>query len=287
MARRGDSSSIILLLICLIVLVGGVAAGYVAVDKKIIENPFASLLQEEPTAPTSEPLSVPATSTEETDFFMKENRPKPGDAPIVTQTDSLNLTLGTTINCKRFPFSGDTTTTLYMYEGNNNVSRYPNSDIAQSWGASSTSSTAISCRGLTKGVDIKGNWPTGTTVKCSAKYETHPCYELMRKKDSGLQQFFQPYYNCVATHGTPGSVDAFGSHISTRYYYINPGKLMKYESTGAIDYYDPNWSSTTKTIPDCSDYTLDSSYTIFDPRPPAVGGLMENASYKLLSLIHI
>lgn len=243
MARRGDSSSIILLLICLIVLVGGVAAGYVAVDKKIIENPFASLLQEEPTAPTSEPLSVPATSTEETDFFMKENRPKPGGAPIVTQTDSLNLTPGTTINCKRFPFSGDTTSTLYMYEGNNNVSRYPNSDIAQSWGASSTSSSAISCRGLTKGVDIKGNWPTGTTVKCSANDKV-------------------------------GSTD-------TRYYYINHGKLMKYESTGAIDYYDPNWRSATKTIPDCSDYTLDSSYTIFDPRPPAVGGLMENASYKL------
>jgi|SRR6056300_827288 hypothetical protein len=171
MARRGDSSSIILLLVCLIVLVGGVAAGYIAIDKKIIENPFASLLQGEPiTPPSSEPLSVPATSTEETDFFMKTDRPKPGAAPFFLETERLNLVAGTTINCKRKQFPGDTNSTLYKYVGGTEVKRYPTMDVAGSWGVSSTSSTPINCRGLTKGADMKGNWSDGQTIKCG---DTH------------------------------------------------------------------------------------------------------------------
>ena len=242
MARRGDSSSVILLLVCLIVLVGGVTAGYVAVDKKIIENPFASLLQGEPiTPPSSEPLSVTATSTAETDFFMKTDRPKSGSAPFISSVNEFNLTPGTTINCKRYPFPGDSTSTLYRYVGGTEVKKYPNGDVAASWGASS--GTAISCRGLTKGVDMLGNWSTGVTVKC-------------------------------ATNDPVGDTNA-------RYYYTNPGKLVRYESTDALDYYDPSWRSITKTIPDCSQYTLDDSYTIFDPRPPLAGGLILGATYKL------
>ena len=242
MARRGNSTSIILLLVCLILLVGGVMAGYVAIDKKIIENPFASLLQGEPmTLPSSEPNSVPATSTEETDFFMKTERPKPGTAPFLSSLDEFNLTPGTTINCRRFAFKGDSTGTIYRYMGKTEVRKYPNASIAQSWGA--PASTAISCRGLIKGSDMKGNWPTGTTVKCTAN----------DKKGS--------------------------SH--TLYYYMNPGTLMAYETEGAVDYYNPNWKTTMGTIPDCSDYTLDSSYTIFDPRPPVAGGLAENTPYKI------
>jgi len=90
---------------------------------------------------------------------------------------------------------------------------------------------------------MKGNWPTGTTVKCTA-------------------------------NDKKGSSD-------TLYYYMNPGTLMAYETEGAVDYYDPNWKTTIGTISDCSDYTLNSSYTIFDPRPPVVGGLAENTPYKI------
>jgi hypothetical protein len=244
MARRGNSTSIILLLVCLILLVGGVAAGYIAIDKKIIENPFASLLQGEPmTLPSSEPISVPATSTEETDFFMKTDRPKPGTAPFLSSIDEFNLTPGTTINCTRFVFPGDSIYTTYRYMGGTEVRKYPDVSTAQSWHA--PSSTAVSCRGLTKGSDLKGNWPTGTTVKCAA-------------------------------NDKKGSSD-------TLYSYINPGKLMAYGNMYAVNYYDPNWESTVGTIPDCSDYTLDSSRTIYDPTR-LVGEIKKDTRYKIRTM---
>lgn len=227
--RRGSSSSIVPLLIFLMFVIGGITAVYVAIDRKIIENPFRTILDTLKGEPVKEPSDIPETPSTvpsvENEFFATTNKPKYGTMPLLGMSDS-DFTSGEYFKCKTNPpESRAGSASIFRYIDNLTVETYLNSQVLtmEHPTAPSNPSTIIrNCQGLNSNKFVyRVNYKPGSTVKCTAN-------------------------------------DPKNSPTTALYNYIGNGKLKHYPDVDTWKAWAYN--IPIQTIDDCNYYTLKKDY---------------------------